>query len=273
MRRLILYAALLLALFSCSKPSLFERPPRWYIDRAHSPETTDVQVDSSAMNLPPRKGVYVTAIRFPEWARWREGDYRGAEAVLFRDSVEISSAPLGSRPDAERLRLWNGHLWTDIADEGVTRIYRDSVEHTVLPQEQLLRGFLIENDSLYTLGQRPGGGGLIFSVNGEERFSTPTGTALGSPWDREWEGGALMSDSTGVYYVYGIPFHKGDQITTEYHVMRGANDIKTIPPNSNGAIYDIRVRDGTIWRCKADFISYGGLKTSIIRLFSPLSTL
>ena len=63
-------------------------------------------VDSSAIDLPPKKGVYITALCFPSWAKWQEGDFRDARAVLFRDNVEIASAPAGPRPDADRIHSY-----------------------------------------------------------------------------------------------------------------------------------------------------------------------
>ena len=242
-----MFAALAGALISCKKP-LFDTPPRWYGNsRRAQASQEEPAADSSATPL-ARKGVYVTAIRFPEWAQWRDGDFRGAEAVLFRDSVEIACSPAGPRPDADRVREWDGHLWTDFADEGKTTIYKDGKEHLCFPDEELFRGFLIDGDKVHTLGQRPGGGGICYRVNGEAVFSSAAGSALGSPEDREWPGGALMQDSTGVYFTFGIPLHNGNKVSMEYHVMRGADEIKEVRQTASGAIYDIRVWNGTVFR-------------------------
>ena len=242
-----MFVALSGALISCQQP-LFDAPPRWYGGTRRAREKVQDAADSSALNPSSGKVVYVTAIRFPDWANWRDGDFRGAEAVLFRDSVEIACAPAGNRPDADRVRQWDGHLWSDIADEGHTIIYKDGKEAFTIPDEELFRGFLIENGNVHTLGQRPGGRGLCYRVNGEALFSTSAGSALGSPSDREWPGGALMQDSTGVYYTYGIPFFSGSKVTMEYHTMKGADEIKEVRETGTGAIYDIRVWNGTVFR-------------------------
>jgi len=247
MRRFLVAAALALTALSCQKP-LFDTPPRWLRERPRN-NVKLPEPDSSAMDLPPRPGVYVTAIRFPEWADWRSGDFREAEALLLRDSVIIATAPAGPRPDPDRIRQWDGHLWTDIADAGTTTIYKDGKEFLSFEGEELFRGFLIENGNIHTLGQRPGGGGLCYRINGEEVFSSSAGSVLGSPSDREWEGGALTRDTTGVYFTYSIPVKKSGSLSYEYHVMKGADEIMCVSPSAGGgAIYDIRVRDGTVFR-------------------------
>lgn len=244
-----MFLAAFAAVLSCKKP-LFDSTPRWY--GRGGPRSVMVApvepVDSSALDLPPKKGVYITALCFPSWAKWQEGDFRDARAVLFRDNVEIASAPAGPRPDADRIHLLKGHLWNDIADEGVTRIYRDGTEVLTLPDEELLRGFLAEGADVYTLGQRPGGAGICYRVNGEEVFSTKAGSILGGADDRDWEGGAFCRDSTGIYYVYGIPIHQGEKAVPEYHIMKGAEEIGTASASKDGAIYDIRVFDGVVYR-------------------------
>lgn len=224
------------AVLACKKP-LMDTMPRWY-SRGLRSYMSEIVADSSALNTPAKNGVYVTAIRFPEWADWKEGDFRGAEAVLFRDSVEIARCTMGPRPDPDRIRIRDGHLWTDITGGGVTELYCDGRHKLTIPDEELLKGFLIKNDTLHTLGQRPGGGGICYRVNGEEIFSSGAGNIIGT----------MERDSTGIYYVYGITIRKGESAQTEYHIMNGADEIKTVTPNADGAIYDIRARDGTVYR-------------------------
>lgn len=224
------------ALLSCKKP-LLDTLPRSYV---RSPRSyAGGAAEASATEGPPAgKGVYIAALRFPEWAAWRDGDFRGAEAVLFRDSVEIARCSMGVLPDPDRIRIIGGHLWTDVAGNGETQIYRDGVHRLTLPEEELLKGFLLQNDTLCTLGQRPGGAGLSYRVNGEEVFSSASGTVMGQ----------LERDSGGTYFTYGITIRKGDTATTEYHIMNGPSEIGTVTPNKGGAIYDIKVRDGTVYR-------------------------
>ena len=59
------------------------------------------------------------------------------------------------------------------------------------PGEEVFNGFWVIDGQLYTLGQRPGGGGLCFRVNGQERFSSESGVLLNGPDEVEWDGGNL----------------------------------------------------------------------------------
>ena len=213
--------------------------PRWYSrgPRSYMGSAPEAQ-DSSALDMPAGSGVYLTAIRFPEWANWREGDFRGAEAVLFRDSAEVAKVSAGTRPDPERIRILDGRLWTDVADGGTTEIYCDGRHRLTIPGEELIKDIFTENGSVHTLGQRPGGSGLCYRVDGEEVFSSDAGSVTGG----------FSRDTSGTYFVYGIPIRKGESAKMEYHIMKGADEMKTIFPTEKGYIYDIRVRDGTVFR-------------------------
>lgn len=238
MRRFVCILAALAALFSCKKP-LMDTLPRWYTRGPRSymakpPETED----GPGLDKPAESGVYTSAIRFPDWAKWKEGDFRGAEVVLFRDSVEVVSVPAGPRPDPERIRILDGRLWTDIANGGTTEVYCNGHYMLSIPSEEMLKGILAENGSIHTLGQLRGGRGMSYRINGAEVFSTGAGTVTST----------FMRDTSGICYVYGIPIRKGDSAIMEYHIMKGADEIKTVSPTETGAIYDIRVRDGTVYR-------------------------
>lgn len=226
------------AVLSCSEKPLLDSMPRWYSRSPRSYAASPPGADSSAWNTPGKQGVYAAALCFPEWANWREGDFRGAEAVLFRDSVEVARCAMGTLPDPDRVRIIDGHLWTSISGNGETAVFCDGRHRLTFPGEELLKGLLIRGDTILTLGQRPGGAGLCYRENGKEVFSSGAGTILGT----------LYRDDGGTCFAWGITIRSGDAATTEYHIMRGADEIGIVNPNKDGAIYDIRVRDGTVYR-------------------------
>lgn len=229
--------AALSAILSCKKP-LMDTMPRWYSRGPRSYMSEPAGEDSSAWNIPGGKGVYIAAIRFPEWAKWREGDFRGAEAILIRDTVVVAKVQAGPRPEPGRIRILDGHLWTSIADGGTTELFCDGAHRLTIPEEELLKGLLLDSGSIHTLGQRPGGSGISYRIDGKEVFSSGTGTVTGE----------MTRDTSGTYFVYGIPIRKGDSATMEYHIMNGADEIRCVSPTENGTIYDIKVRDGTVYR-------------------------
>ena len=236
----------LVLLLSCQEPPLFPTRSRavWQQERERRyPKEPPA---------PPAPGstYYLTAIAFPSWARWEEGDFRGAEAVLFRGGEELLRTPAGARPDAERVRFLGGDLWTDEADGGSTRIRCNGQLRLSYEGEELLRGFLLRDGAVHTLGQRPGGKGFCYRIDGQEVFSQPYGLVQGTAASREWPGGAFCADSTGVYYVYAVPLQKGTAVRWEYHVMRGAEPVETFQAQEQGTLYDVRVRDGIVYRAE-----------------------
>lgn len=192
--------------------------------------------------------LYATAFVFPDGVDWQGEAPEGGEVVLFKNGEPLVRVPFIGPPEPERHRISSGRLWTDVCDGSEVIVSRDGTERFRFSGDELFRGFLAVNGIVYTLGQRQGNEGLCFRVNGEERFSAPTGTIMGGPEDGEWEGGAFSRDTAGVYYTYGIPFRKGGRLQWEYRVMREDEVCKTIPAGSVDAIFDIRIHDGVIYR-------------------------
>ena len=232
--RIFLLSAFVL---SCQK-SLFDTPPR------SDPSLNGSRRDSTGILDPdapePLPDLYATALCF--------GEDESAEVVVFKNGEEVLRVPVSGRPEPERHRLLKGHLWTDSCDGTEVVISRDGEERFRYPGDELLRGFQEIKGKIYTLGQRQGKEGFSLRVNGEERFNAPTGTILGGPDDNEWEGGAFSQDTSGVYYTYGIPLWKGEELRWEYRVMQEDQVFKTLPAGSADAIYDIRVHNGIVYR-------------------------
>ena len=232
--RIFLLSALVL---SCQKP-LFDTPPRSDPSGNGSRRDSIGVLDPDAPAPPP--DLYATALCF-------EGE-ESAQVVLFKNGEEVLRVPVQGHPEPERHRIIKGHLWTDTCDGTEVVVSRDGEERFRYPGDELFRGFLEAKGKLYTLGQRQGKEGFSFRVNGEERFSAPTGTILGGPEDNDWEGGAFSQDTSGVFYTYGIPLWKGEELLWEYRVMQEDQVFKTLPAGSADAIYDIRVQNGIVYR-------------------------
>lgn len=246
---MILFVLLSVAAISCQK-ALFSSVPRSFSGNSgrnpgNRPSDEPEQEDDDGQRLPD---IYATAICFPVEADWREGDSAGGEVVLFKNGRELLRLPATDPPDPDRHRVIKGRLWTDSCDGHEVIVQCDGQEHLHYIGDEVFRGFLMVNDVLFTLGQRQGRDGLCLRANGELLFEAPTGTVLGDPGDSEWEGGALTTDGSGIFYSYGIPYRKGDKLTWEYRVMNGADLIRTIPAGESDTIFDIKVHDGTVYR-------------------------
>lgn len=251
MRRLIGILASVLALAACQKP-LFNNTPRWMRmqDRyAHIPFQEEEEADSLVTPVPDGHSVYAAAVRFPDGVDWREGDYRQAELVLLRDSVEVRSFPFSGDPAPDRIRLLGTQIWTDETRNGRATVIRCNGEEKLSwSGEEVIQGLLVTGGHIHTLGQRAGGRGICYRVDGEVVFESPLGTILGGLENREWPGGALSADSLGVYYTYCIPVKKGKETLQEYHVMRGDEQVQLVAAGMAHKVFDVRPLGGVIYR-------------------------
>jgi hypothetical protein len=230
-KTLTFLAAVLIA--ACQKP-LFPGGPRYLREpgsTAHG--TRDTTVTKPEENYKPT--IYITAMN-------------GSEAVLIADGEEIARAT--ADPDPERHRARQGHLWTDRIEGKETVLCRDGEEVLRFPGEELLRGFLIKDGKVHTLGQRPGNAGICYRVDGKEVFSAPAGRVIGNATSREWDEGAFSADSAGIFYAYGIPFVHSGNTSWEYRVMKGPDTYLTIPDDVSGVVLDLRVYKGRVYRAE-----------------------
>lgn len=229
-KTLTFLAAVLIA--ACQKP-LFPGGPRYLREpggTAHGVKDS-VKIPEEA----PGKKIYITALS-------------GSDVILLADGQEISRAP--ADPDPERHRARQGHLWTDRIDGKETVICRDGEEVLRFPGEELLRGFLIKDGKVHTLGQRPGNAGICYRIDGREVFSAPAGRIVGSASSPHWDAGAFSADSSGIYYAYGIPFVHSGNTSWEYRVMKGPDTYLTIPDDVSGVVLDLRVYKGKVYRAE-----------------------
>lgn len=201
---------------------------------------------SSSVHIekPHEISVWTTAVVYPDSVPWQNvPDTSVARLVLFKNGEEVLSAEGASELHH---RFMDGHLWSDKWDGNRTAVYCDGGEVFSFPSEEILLGFLIKDGHIHTLGQRPGGEGFCYRVDGGEVFSSDVGTIVGSFNERAWPGGALTDDGAGVYYAYRIPVKTYGKLDWEYRVMRGSETVKIILAGTASATYDIRVMSGKI---------------------------
>lgn len=247
MCKLIRWVLFSLAVLSC-QPPLFDAVPRsgnpYHSGSGRSGAGKPDEPEPAGAQI----SLYATAVCFPDTVDWRAG--AGGEAMLFllKDGDELVRVPMSGRPESYRHRIIKGELWTDHYENGQMVVSCNGEERLRFPGEEVFNGFWVKDGQIYTLGQRAGGNGLCFRVNGQERFSSQTGVLVNGPDENEWDGGAFSIDSSGFYYAYGVPVRKQEQVNWEYRIMREDQVEKVLPASSDCQVYDIRVWNGTIYR-------------------------
>ena len=247
MCKLIRWVLFSLAVFSCQSP-LFDSQPRSgnpytsgtgrpYAGKPDEPEIPESQVS-----------LYATAVCFPDSVDWHAGGNPEAMLFLLKDGDEVVRVPMDGRPESYRHRIIRGELWTDHYEKGQMVVSCNGEERFRFPGEEVFNGFWVVDGQVYTLGQRSGGGGLCFRVNGQERFSSESGVLLDGPDEAEWDGGAFCMDTSGIYYTYRVPVRKQEEVNWEYRIMKEDQVEKVVPASADCQVYDIRVWNGIVYR-------------------------
>ena len=243
MRTRFIFAGLALLAAACTRDPLFPGTPR----SSHEPPSGRERADTSAGVdiIPPGEHVYLTAVRFPDGYAW-DLDTCAVEGEvwidLYRDGGLVRSIPAGAsiHPDMHRYR--GGHLYTDYSTQTETVLSRDGAELFRFEGREALRGFLVREDGIHTLGQDRDGDGFSYRIDGRIVFRSETGTVMGSPDMPGSPGGALTEYGEDVYYVCCLPSERGK----EYQIIRNTERYLSFPVSDGTR--DILFADGKVSR-------------------------
>ena len=207
---------------ACIRDPLFPGTPR----SSHEPGSGR-RTDTTAAP-PPGGHVYLTAVRFPDGYAWDRDTCAVDGEVwidLYRDGERVRSLPAGAsvHPDMHRYR--NGHVYADWSTDTETVVTREGAELFRFDGREALRGFLVREDGVHTLGQDRDGSGFTYRVDGRILYRSETGIVLGGPDTPGAPGGALSVYGEDVYYACCLPSERGK----EYHVMRNAERYQSFP--------------------------------------------
>ena len=230
MRSTIGLIGLALLSAACTRDPLFPGSPR----STHEPPSGRHRADSSAAVdiVPPGEHIYLTAVRFPDGFAWQEDTCAVNGPVwidLYRDGTLVRSVPADGSVHPDMHRYMGGHLYTDRTDGTETVVSRDGVELFRFEGREALRGFLIREDGVHTLGQDRDGDGFTYRVDGRTVFRSETGTILGRPDEPGFPGGALAEYGENVCYTCQLPSDRGPQ----YRVMLGGEVLFSLPDGSS----------------------------------------
>ena len=243
MRTRIVIIGLALLAAACIREPLFPGTPR----SSHEPGANR-RTDSTATNTTPLgEHVFLTAVRCPDGYAWDldtcvvEGD---VWIDVYRDGEIVRSLPAGASIHPDMHRYQGGHLYADWSTDTETILSRDGAELFRFEGREALRGFLVREDGVHTLGQDRDGSGFTYRIDGRTVYRSETGAILGSPDIPGAVGGALTEYGEDVFYVCCLPSERGK----EYHVMQNAELYHSFPI-SDGT-QDVLVAGGIVSRIR-----------------------
>ena len=224
MRKLIGTLGLALLAAACIRDPLFPGTPR----SSHEPGAGRRTDSTGTDTRPPEEHVWLTAVRFPDGFAWDLDTCAVDGEVwidLYRDGEKVRSQPAGASVHPDMHRYTGGHLYTDWSTDTETVLSRDGAELFRFEGREAIRGFLVREDGIHTLGQDRDGNGFTYRIDGRTLYRSETGAVLGGPDAPGAAGGALTEFGEDVFYVCCLPSERGK----EYHVMRNAERYQSFP--------------------------------------------
>ena len=244
MRYTIGIIGLALLAAACIREPLFPGTPR----SSHEPGTGR-RTDSTATETPLSGGhIYLTAVRFPDGYAWDLDTCTVDGEVwidLYRDGDRVRSLPAGASIHQDMHRYKGGHLYLDWSTDTETVVSRDGAELFRFEGREAVRGFLVREDGVHTLGQDRDGNGFTYRIDGRIVYRSETGAVLGGTNTPGAPGGAFTECGDDVFYACCLFSDRGK----EYHVMRNAERYLSFPASEGTR--DVLVTDGTVSRVRS----------------------
>ena len=100
------------------------------------------------------------------------------------------------------MRIRDGHLYTDCVTESQTVVRRDGKELFRYEGRESLRGFLILDGKVHTLGQHLDREGFSYRIDGRAVWEKDEGVIVGTEDHPAFEGGALYRDGDRICFSY-----------------------------------------------------------------------
>ncbi|MGM9741549.1 MAG: hypothetical protein ACI3ZC_00630 [Candidatus Cryptobacteroides sp.] len=197
--------------------------------------------------------VYVTAVSYPEGYEWQK-DSSGTDAPcviqLYANGVKTVEVPAGSgcnaSPDADMHRCLGGHLYTDFSTPDETIISCDGKELFRYSGREMICGFIVGADGVYTLGQNRSGNGSSFRRNGKIIFSSSSGQVMGGILNSCSPTGALYEDCGRKVFCYRNSVDPQYGSYSSYHVVRDGTSEQIIMDGNITKVHDIRQLEGVL---------------------------
>lgn len=156
--------------------------------------------------------IFLCGVSYPRGCEWRTDSCRSGftpELVLFRNGEKVLSLETGTdreiSDDPDMHHLIGGHLYTEYSSATETVVRRDGTELFRYPGREFLRGLLVEDDDVFTLGQSRDDEGFTLRCNGAPLISRKTGYVSEGFGLLNYNGnGALFRDNGRLCFCYNF---------------------------------------------------------------------
>lgn len=197
--------------------------------------------------------VYVTGVEYPDDYIWQKDTAYGMVAcslIVTANGKRILELPIGDKyylsPDPDMHRMVGGHLYSDYSSDSETIICKDGVEIFRYDGREMICGFMVRDNTVYTLGRRRSGTGLTLRRNGETVFCCEDGIPVGDIYDSAYPTGALYEDNGELCFSYSIKYTNNIKDWRDWYVWRnGKTQLISLHPDID-KVFDIRVYKGDI---------------------------
>lgn len=197
--------------------------------------------------------VYVTGIEYPEGYKWQKDTAYGKverHLVVFANGKRILRLPVGEEhrlsPDPDMHRIVDGHLYSDFSTEDKTYVARDGETLFSFSGREMMCGFLVRKDTVYTLGRNRSGKGLSLRKNGEVLFKSDEGVPVGDTYDSAYPTGALYEDNGTLCFAYYIKYKSAYGDYRDWYVYRNGRAEELKLHSDVKEVFDARVHGGEI---------------------------
>ena len=181
--------------------------------------------------------LYLSAVEYPkdyDWVRDTAHTSVDARILLFRDGECTVSIPAGDSrhvsTDPDTHWILGGHLYTSFSDGSQTYILRDGEESVRFDGAEDIRGMLLQEDLLWTLGQKIRGEGFSLRCDGTPMVENQQGLLIGG----------LYEDAGDICFAYSLSVKVGNNTVSKYYLSASVQEKEVPVPSDATAVFDIR---------------------------------
>lgn len=195
-----------------------------------------------SMTFPPGAALFIAAVRAPknyDWRRDSAAGLSGADIIIFRNFEELLKIHTGEdqfiSTDPDSHHFIGGKLYTEFTTASQTVIKCNGEELFRYDGREFLKGLLIRDDGVWTLGKNKDGGGFSLRCNGVPTLRKNSGEIFGDlSFSPE---GALYEDGGKICFAYSVAM---GAIQSQVMVCDG----EEFGYITDGTVYDLRRING-----------------------------